>query len=183
MTVKAAYLEPRYTFGLKTSTEWGDKPPGPGTYDPSLMYTKEKHATAKIGTSQRGTGGSASGTPGPGQYVDEFKSALRKTGTTFGKQTRGRTTDNTKAPGPGTYELSYDYKNNPHAKTFGVKFHSSLNTSQLGPGSYDPNIKTVRRNADSKSFGVSRTEGGNRNVNPGPGTYEHLMNKTTPAWR
>lgn len=147
------------------------------------MYTKEKHASAKIGTSQRGHEGSLGGTPGPGQYFDQFHSGLKKKGTSFGKENRGHTVGHGKAPGPGTYELSYNYAKNPTAKTFGYKLHNSLNPSQLGPGSYDPNVGTVRRNADSKSFGVSRAETGNRNVNPGPGTYENLMNKTTPAWR
>lgn len=90
---------------------------------------------------------------------------------------------NDKTPGPGNYNLNYDYTKNPSAKTFGLKLSASMNLNQVGPGAYDPNLNFSRKNADAKSFGVSRNDVYGGNPNPGPGTYENLLSRTTPTWK
>jgi hypothetical protein len=108
---------------------------------------------------------------------------LTKKGTSFGKEHRGRSVGQDKAPGPGTYDLQFDYDKNPTAKTFGLKLSNSMNLNQVGPGHYDPSLNFSRRNADTKSFGVSRNDQLKANSNPGPGTYENLLSRTTPTWK
>jgi hypothetical protein len=176
--------EPKYTMRPKTEAKIDQTVPGPGQYHPNYDPAREHHTAVRIGREERG-GDSVNPGPGPGQYFDNGKSELTQIGTKFGNEERGKT--GTKdVPGPGNYPLEGQFEEagrTNKGKTFGIKTDIDHINNNPAPGAYDPEVYPVRPAAPSRTFGSSRDDTHPPSTVPGPGTYENLIPKSTPAWR
>lgn len=128
--------------------------PGPGSYNPSIDYTKGVKATTTIGTASRWKETKDDDkVPGPGHYEPSYKTNTKANEgpkvSILGRRQERKIDDN---PGPGAYDPSIDCTR-------------SMKTM--------PVIGTATRWNEIKT---------NRNRVPGPGDYDPVYKPPLPAW-
>ena len=152
--------------------------PGPGQYNPN---SRGYQAGSKIGTSMRSdfTGGKDASWPGPGQHnaTDWDVRSRQGKGSTFAPHGSGKTADrgkdlisNSFAPGPGQY--TFGYGQGGPSYSMGVKFNDKDDNWQPAPGTYQPDISSIKGDPKAGLFGAGqRSNIAAGKKGPGPGAY------------
>jgi len=143
--------------------------PGPGNYEPRLVQSTKN---IKFGSSVRSPLNGNNKTPGPGSY-DLHTKVGEGPKFVMNPRREGDFSTTRYVPGPGAYTPSVEFTKNtgPNYKV-GTSGRSDFTGTKAnpGPGQYD----TRGRIAGPKwGFGSELRGKNDKNVNPGPGAYQH----------
>ena len=140
--------------------------PGPGSYD--LRSSLLNKPSAKFGSSKRTFLEEKYLTPGPGAY-SSYSRAVE--GPKYSMQGRRSYGDNSRSPGPGRYDQSFNdftLKDKSPSYSMGSRYASRPLSANPGPGSY----RVGKADTGPKwGFGTQSRIEMHKSTSPGPGSY------------
>lgn len=156
-----------------------EETPGPGTYEIRSLTVEGPCYTMPGRSSTK----SINHSPGPGHYESitaDIATGERAPSYKIGTGSRTERPSSAYVPGPGTYNAN---SNNPGPKWgFGSQSRENLNIFKLdipGPGTYLIPDTLNKRGCSM----TSRKNDGNKDTNPGPGSYNPTSKRQkSPSW-
>lgn len=158
-----------------TTPAVGRHSPGPGNYNPSDTFSRNKSPDCKFGSSQR-KDMKRDASPGPDTYTSGGMDSRKKSSPSFGfgSSKRPALAQTGFTPGPGNYghQPKILEKN---AYYMGSKLKDREKDKTPGPGNYNPDHKLSKAGATFCKIGSSQRKTGNKHQEmvPGPGTYKY----------
>ena len=149
----------KLSFGGRAKLKIRNTNPGPGQYDPKIDFTskvKKTRASSAMPRQKRFQTDLRNDSPGPGNY--NINKADRKGNVVFGKNPKLKL-DSTKSfvPGPGSYKFENHFeeglKKGRGVSMKGKEKEPRPSTNVPGPGQYNSNYESLKKNESKISFG------------------------------
>ncbi|CAI2370217.1 unnamed protein product [Moneuplotes crassus] len=158
-----------------TTPAVGRHSPGPGNYNPSDTFSRNKSPHCKFGSSER-KDARRDESPGPDSYSATVLDSRKKSSPSFGfgSSKRPALSQSGFTPGPGNYSHTSKILEKS-AYYMGSKLKERAKENTPGPGNYNPDHKLSKESTPFCKIGSSQRSTGNKGQElvPGPGTYRY----------